>query len=54
MDPAPDDGSAAAEAAQQLGEVLLPMDATPTLAAHVASHAAQVVDVSRKDPGGQT
>ena len=36
MDPAPDEGSAAAEAAQQLVDVLLPMDATPTLAAHVA------------------
>ena len=42
MDPAPDEGSAAAEAAQQLTNVLLPMDATPTLAAHVAPHAAFV------------
>ena len=48
MDPAPDDGSAAAEAAQQLVEVLLPMDATPTLAAHVAPHAAFVSSISER------
>ena len=48
MDPAPDDGSAAAEAAQQLVEVLLPMDATPTLAAHVAPHAAFVSAIAER------
>ena len=48
MDPAPDEGSAAAEAAQQLTNVLLPMDATPTLAAHVAPHAAFVTSVSER------
>ena len=49
MDPAPDEGSsAAAEAAQQLVEVLLPMDATPTLAAHVAPHAAFVSAIAER------
>ena len=48
MDPAPDEGSAAAEAAQQLTNVLLPMDATPTLAAHVAPHAAFVSSISER------
>ena len=48
MDPAPDEGSAAAEAAQQLTNVLLPMDATPTLAAHVAPHAAFVSGVTER------
>ena len=49
MDPAPDEGSsAAAEAAQQLVEVLLPIDATPTLAAHVAPHAAFVSSISER------
>ena len=49
MDPAPDEGSsAAAEAAQQLVEVLLPIDATPTLAAHVAPHAAFVSDITER------
>ena len=48
MDPAPEDCSAAAEAAQQLGEVLLPMDATPTLAAHVAPHAAFVSAIAER------
>ena len=48
MDPTPDEGSAAAEAAQQLTNVLLPMDATPTLAAHVAPHAAFVSDITER------
>jgi hypothetical protein len=48
MDPAPDEGSAAAEAAQQLVDVLLPMDATPTLAAHVAPHAAFVSNITER------
>ena len=48
MDPAPDEGSAANEAAQQLVEVLLPMDATPTLAAHVAPHAAFVSGIAER------
>ena len=49
MDPASDEGSSAAdEAAQQLVEVLLPMDATPTLAAHVAPHAAFVSSISER------
>jgi hypothetical protein len=50
MDPAPDDGSssAAEQAAQHLTNVLLPMDATPTLAAHVAPHAAFVTSVSER------
>ena len=48
MDPTPDEGSAAAEAAQQLTNVLLPMDATPTLAAHVAPHAAFVSSISER------
>ena len=48
MDPAPDEGSAAAEAAQHLTNVLLPMDATPTLAAHVAPHAAFVSDITER------
>ena len=48
MDAAPDEGSAAAEAAQHLTNVLLPMDATPTLAAHVAPHAAFVTSVSER------
>ena len=44
-----DEGSSsAAEAAQQLVEVLLPMDATPTLAAHVEPHAAFVTSVSER------
>ncbi len=48
MDPAPDEGSAAAEAAQHLTNVLLPMDATPTLAAHVAPHAAFVSGIAER------
>ena len=48
MDAAPDEGSAAAEAAQHLTNVLLPMDATPTLAAHVAPHAAFVSDITER------
>ena len=48
----PEEGSssaaAAAEAAQHLTNVLLPMDATPTLAAHVAPHAAFVTSVSER------
>ena len=48
MDPAPDEGSAAAEAAQHLTNVLLPMDATPTLAAHVAPHAAFVSTITER------
>ena len=40
--------SAAAEAAQHLTNVLLPMDATPTLAAHVAPHAAFVSDITER------
>ena len=47
MDPAPDEGSGA-EAAQQLTNVLLPMDATPTLAAHVAPHAAFVSSITER------
>ena len=44
-----DEGSsAAAEAAQHLSDVLLPMDATPTLAAHVEPHAAFVTSVSER------
>ena len=44
-----DEGSSSAdEAAQQLVEVLLPMDATPTLAAHVAPHAAFVSDITER------
>jgi len=44
-----DEGSSSAdEAAQQLVEVLLPMDATPTLAAHVAPHAAFVSGVTER------
>ena len=44
-----DEGSSAAdEAAQQLVEVLLPMDATPTLAAHVAPHAAFVSAIAER------
>ena len=50
MDPAPDEGSssAAEEAAQHLSDVLLPMDATPTLAAHVAPHAAFVSTITER------
>ena len=49
MDPAPDDGSSAAEqAAQQLVEVLLPMDATPKLTEHVAPHAAFVSTIAER------
>ena len=47
MDPAPDEGSGA-EAAQHLTNVLLPMDATPTRAAHVAPHAAFVSDITER------
>ena len=44
-----DEGSSSAdEAAQQLVEVLLPMDATPTLAAHVAPHAAFVSTITER------
>ena len=50
MDPAPDEGisGAAERAAQHLSDVLLPMDATPTLAAHVAPHAAFVSSISER------
>ena len=50
MDPAPDDGSssAAEQAAQQLVEVLLPMDATPKLTEHVAPHAAFVSTITER------
>ena len=50
MDPAPQEGSssAAEQAAQHLTNVLLPMDATPTLAAHVAPHAAFVSDITER------
>ena len=50
MDPAPDEGSrsAAEQAAQHLTNVLLPMDATPTLAAHVAPHAAFVSGIAER------
>ena len=49
METAPEGSSSAAEqAAQQLVEVLLPMDATPTLAAHVAPHAAFVSTITER------
>ena len=48
MDQTNGSSSAAEEAAQQLTNVLLPMDATPTLAAHVAPHAAFVTSVSER------
>ena len=46
----PDEGSssAAEQAAQHLTNVLLPMDATPTLAAHVAPHAAFVSTITER------
>ena len=47
MDPAPDDGSAD-EAAQQLRDVLLPIDATPKLTEHVAPHAAFVSAIAER------
>ena len=44
-----DEGSSSADAAaQHLSDVLLPMDATPTLAAHVAPHAAFVSSISER------
>jgi len=44
-----DEGSSSADAAaQHLSDVLLPMDATPTLAAHVAPHAAFVSGIAER------
>ena len=48
METAPDEGSSAAEAAQQLVEVLLPIDATPKLTEHVAPHAAFVSAITER------
>ena len=46
-----DEGSSSAdEAAQHLSDVLLPMDATPTLAAHVADAASEALDLDLSYP----